>query len=142
MKARSGIWRGFDAIVRAATSPMARGASFLDSSTAGLQGTPAFAADLAYRRCPAPRSVAVTATTMMTATSGPTGSLLWGRRGGGVVSVISFVILYKMRVFRLWPYSVFERSMSSGLTRGSTPVRVKKTRQIRNLDSFTIPVKG
>jgi hypothetical protein len=99
INARSGIWRGFDAIVRAATSPMARGASFLDSFIAELQGTLALVADLAYLRCPAPRSVAVTATTTATAISGPIGSLLW--RGGGVVSVISFVILYKMRVCRL-----------------------------------------
>ena len=38
-------------------------------------------------------------------------------------------------------YGVFERSMSSGLTRGWSPVRVKKTRQIRNLGSFTVSLK-
>jgi hypothetical protein len=71
---------------------------------------PALAADLAYLRCPAPRSVAVTPATRATATSGPTGSLLWVRRDGGVVPVISFVILYKMRVCRLRLYSVFQQS--------------------------------
>jgi hypothetical protein len=68
---------------------------------AGLQGALALAADLAFLKCPAPKIVAVIAATTATATSGPVGSLLWARRDGGVVSVISFVILYKMRVCRL-----------------------------------------
>ncbi|MCP2000802.1 hypothetical protein [Nitrobacter winogradskyi] len=38
-------------------------------------------------------------------------------------------------------YSVFERNMSSGSTRGWIPVRVKKTRQIRKIESFTGSVK-
>ncbi|ABE63935.1 hypothetical protein Nham_3200 [Nitrobacter hamburgensis X14] len=38
-------------------------------------------------------------------------------------------------------YSVFKRSMSSGLTRGRIPVRVKKTRQNRKLEPALIPLK-
>jgi hypothetical protein len=38
-------------------------------------------------------------------------------------------------------YSVFKRSMSSGLTRGRIPVRVKKTRQNRKLEPALIPSK-
>jgi hypothetical protein len=38
-------------------------------------------------------------------------------------------------------YSVFERSMSLGLTREWNPVRVKKTRHIRKIESFTVSVK-
>ncbi|ABE64171.1 hypothetical protein Nham_3441 [Nitrobacter hamburgensis X14] len=52
---------------------------------------------------------------------------------------ISRVSLAEGNLLRLHSYSVFERSMSPGLTRGWVPVRVKKTRQTKSWNSTLIP---